>query len=261
MHAQMATLVRKELRTLWGTWLALGMFVVAAALRGRVPVLADAAADIFWSGASIAKDVPAAAALLTLLAFLVSAYAGAETFAGEKQSGTLAFLTDLPVDRRRIFRSKIATTVPVALAVAIVSAITFVVDDVSGRSYPDAWANEPGTRAFIVLLLFVLPMGYYACAVLFSMLVDTVVVAALGGIALFTLVLGPVALMGERLSRHPFSPLVGKVAACIFPLVLLAAALAALLGARRIFCGPRPRPLSGDSCEQNTSSNGMFSEG
>ena len=239
MDARTATLVRKELRTLWGTWLALALFVAAAALRGSVPVLVDAAADIFWSGASITRRMPPPAAFVTLLAFLVSAYAGAETFAGEKQSGTLPFLMGLPVDRRRIFRSKIVTTLPVAAAVTIVAAITFAVDDASGRSYSYAWANEPRTRAFIIALLLVLPAGYYACAVLFSMLVDTVVVAALGGIALFTVVFGPLALIGERLSRHPFPPLAGKVAACIFPVALFAIALAALLVARRVFCGPR----------------------
>ena len=99
MNGERRTLVGKDIRQMRGSYVALGALLLVGWW-------------VFFTRGSAAEWSVA----VTALALLPSAYLGALTFAGEKQVGSIHFLVSMPVSRGEIFRSKIATTAPVALA-------------------------------------------------------------------------------------------------------------------------------------------------
>ena len=223
MNGELRTLIRKDLRAMRGTYIA-----VAILLGIAVWLLPTARTIHFLSGKPWI--------VAPFFGAILSAFLGAGTFADEKQRGTIHFLVGLPVDRRHIWRSKLATTAPVALLVALLLAV-----------YPVAGAVDLNTsfwQGVALLALFVF-IGLLTCAllysfgILFSLIVDTVVIATLGAIALFTILAGGVSLIALGiLNRYPNMSHVaqGIVFAALASLGLALAALALLL-ARRIFCG------------------------
>jgi len=174
---------------------------------------------------------------------ILSAFLGAVTFAGEKQAGTIHFLTDLPVSRREIFRSKLATTAPVVLLlVLLLTAVSL------GRFLSHPYARSPlgwswSSVAFhfflAVLASFSIPAVLYTFGLLFSLIVDTVVIATLGAIALFVIIAALLTLPYTTITRT-FPNMSSRSIAMLvaaFAAVGIALAVAALFLARRIFCG------------------------
>lgn len=224
MNGELRSLLKKELRAIAGTYVAVGVLLVCA--MWAVLVLIHTHGN---------TNVPS---IVGVVVSVLSAFLGAVTFAGEKQSGTIDFLTNLPVSRREIFKSKLAVTAPVAVILALVLTILSALE-----AFP-----PPGHRVLTenylyifvsIVLPMVVPAVLYAFGVLFSLIVDTVVIATLGAIALFTIVSALLTLPYTAITRAfpNLSDLATGILVAAFAAVGVILALAALLLARRLFCG------------------------
>ena len=221
MNSELRALVRKELRSMMSTYVVVLILVVLET----------------WSAHRY--DTLSSVALLGFL----PAFLGAVTFAQEKQGGTIRFLVGLPVSRRRIFASKLAVTAPVVLAlaaVAFVLATRMILRD-AHTSWVH-WTDATPLRleiALVAAVCFILPAVLYAFGVLLSLVVDTVVIATLGAIALFAIVGGAFYLAYYEVIGL-FAGFSDAAMSCVVAgsaVLGVAVVVGTLLVARRLFCG------------------------
>jgi len=227
-------LVRKELRALRGTYLALAL--------GAVPTL--------WVVFTVAPKPIHRLPIVLALSWLVCAFLGATTFAEERQKGTLEFLTGLPTGRREVFKAKLAGTLPGVFVALAVAAVVFLgmLDTLTGQEVTGKAEKSYDVVVLVGIATVLGAIALYAAGVFFSLLVDRVVVAALAAIALFWLlqILGALLYVKvitsgirspdpETWDRLQFALTV----ALMFLWLPVTAAL--ILLSRRIFCGPRTR--------------------
>jgi len=229
LNGELRSLLKKELRAMAATYVAIGVLFVCAMWVG-----------IRWLNMHVDEALLTGACIITSIA---AAFLGAVTFAGEKQSGTIQFLTDLPVSRREIFKSKLATTAPV-----VVLLILLLTTASLGRflSHPDAlsplgwsWGSVAFHFFLGALASLTIPAVLYAFGLLFSLIVDTVVIATLGAVALFVIISALLTLPYTTITRAfpNMSSRAIAILVAVFAAVGVALAIAALLAARRIFCG------------------------
>jgi len=222
MNGELRSLLKKELRAIAGTYVAVGVLLACA----------------MWAVLVLIRSPGDVAYLVGIVVSLLAAFLGAVTFAGEKQSGTIQFLTDLPVSRREIFKSKLAVTAPAALVLLLLLTIMSTL----AAFPPPGRAVSPDNYLYIfvsVVIALVVPAALYAFGVLFSLIVDTVVIATLGAIALFVIISALLTLPYTTITRA-FPNMSSRAIAVLvaaFAIAGIALAVAALLAARRIFCG------------------------
>lgn len=232
MNGELRSLVKKELRAMAGTYVAAGVLVGCATWGVLVLIRAPGPGDV--------------AALVGIVVSLLAAFLGAITFAGEKQSGTIQFLTNLPVSRREIFKSKLASTAPVVVLLILLLATVSLERFLSYPAHPDGlwslgWAwRRVGFHVFLsVLASLTIPAVLYTFGLLFSLIVDTVVIATLGAIALFVIITALLTLPYTTITRAfpNRSDLASAILVAACAAAGIALAVAALLLARRVFCG------------------------
>jgi len=182
--------------------------------------------------------------LICFAAIVVTPLAGAITFAGEKERKTIQFLLALPARRNWIFGIKglLSAVVPLVF----IGGFAVLVLRVSGES------NFPSMATVITagaLALF----SIFAFALLFSILLDTVIIASLAGIAAASVMIvfgGLFVTLGnsafveaakvvrkgkkEIVIQHVFSPL-GAFYYALAILLVLSTAIGAIWLARRLF--------------------------
>jgi len=219
LNSELRALVRKELRSMMSTYVVVLILVVLET----------------WSAHRY--DTLSSVALLGFL----PAFLGAVTFAQEKQGGTIRFLVGLPVSRRRIFASKLAVTAPVVLAISVVVFMISARKIVLGIPWYATWTDETMRLHLAVALLvsFIPPAALYAFGVLLSLVVDTVVIATLGAIALFAIVGGALYLAYYEVIGL-FAGFSDAAMSCVVAgsaVLGVAVVVGTLLVARRLFCG------------------------
>ena len=230
MNGERRSLVKKELRAMAGTYVAVVGLVVCAAWA--VSVWVRAPGDTVW--------------FVGIAVSVLTAFLGAVTFAGEKQSGTIHFLTGLPVSRREIFKSKLASTAPVVLLLILLLTTVSLVRLLSYPVHPDgqwslgwAWRSVASHLFLAGLASLCIPAVLYTFGLLFSLIVDTVVIATLGAIALFVIISALFTLPYTTITRA-FPNMSSRAIAILVAAVAaagIALAVAALFLARGIFCG------------------------
>jgi len=231
MNASTAQLVRKEIRSLTLLYAAVVVLITVAA------------AALFLNSQPV---YVVAAVCVEALAGL----AGAATFAGEKGKGTIHFLAALPIERTCLFRIKTLHTaaVPAAVTLAVV-----VLSFLKARTVP---AHQVLPFFCYVLSLLSYSAWLYCFGLLFSLLMDTVIIATLAGVATACVAAVPVIILftyafNNFEAAHVAEPL-ANANALGFPLsgalylsaallLTLAIPIAAVWLARRLFCG-RFRP-------------------
>jgi len=204
MNASTAQFVRKELRSLTPLYAAAAVLVSIALIR------------IFFF------DLKTAYSMVVLYAsYFVAALAGAITFTGEKASGTFQFLSALPVERGRLFLVKTLHTLVVvpAMCISVLPGVYSLV--VFG-----------GVEIKAAILCFTALAWFYCFGLLFSVLMNAVIIATLAGITSTFLAGISMAAFSHYLYNLNKAPILSLVLACAIP-------IAAVWLARRLFCGRR----------------------
>lgn len=179
------TLAWKEVREQRNVWLA--MALLAALVLGSIYALTDPVMRIDRGGEK----------QLALLFFAVVAactygvVGGAITLAGEREAGTLSFLTTLPASRSRVWRTKLLTAAILAAMFASVVCLMLM----AMLHEPAAWAWIGLWLGLALLTVEALAWGMWVSAYLRNVL------TAAGGAALvvtflWMLTLGPVSSTG-----------------------------------------------------------------